>query len=101
MSGGLADGGQQVSSGSCWVQFGSGASAGSQVTEVVDHEQIKSVYFTDPNGIALEASYWVIDATGRPMNPGDARVFADPDPVPAVAELAAGRLGSVPATSLV
>jgi catechol 2,3-dioxygenase-like lactoylglutathione lyase family enzyme len=75
--------------------------AGSEVTDVVDHEQIKSVYFTDPNGIALEASYWVIDATGRPMNPGDGRIFADPDPVPAIAELAAGRLGSLPATSLV
>jgi len=77
------------------------SAAGSEVTGVVDHDQIKSVYFTDPNGIALEASYWVIDATGRPMNPGDARIFADPDPVPAVAELAAGRLGSLPATSLV
>lgn len=75
--------------------------AGSEVTEVVDHGQIKSVYFTDPNGIALEASYWVIDATGRPMNPDDGRVFADPDPVPAVAELASGRCGDLPTTSLV
>ena len=27
---------------------------------------MRSVYFTDPNGIALEASWWVLDATGRP-----------------------------------
>ncbi len=75
--------------------------AGSEVTEIVDHGQMKSVYFTDPNGIALEASYWVIDGTGRPMNPADDRLFQDPDPVPAVAELAARRLASVPTTSLV
>lgn len=75
--------------------------AGSEVTGIVDHEQMKSVYFTDPNGIALEASYWVIDGTGRPMDPDDARVFADPDPVPAVAELAAGTLADLPTTSLV
>ena len=75
--------------------------AGSEVTDVVDHGMVKSVYFTDPNGIALEASYWVIDATGRPYDPGDDRLFADPDPVPAVGELAAGRLGSLPTTSLV
>ena len=75
--------------------------AGSEVTEVVDHNQMKSVYFSDPNGIALEASYWVIEPTGRPMNPDDARIFADPDPVPAIAELASGHLEELPTTSLV
>ena len=75
--------------------------AGSEVTEVVDHDQFRSVYFTDPNGIALEASYWVIDATGRPMDPADGRVFSDPDPVPAVAELASGGLDGLPTTTLV
>ena len=75
--------------------------AGCEVTEVVDHGQIKSVYFTDNNGIALEASYWVVDATGRPMDVNDDRIFTDPDPVPAVAELAADDLESVPATTLV
>ena len=74
--------------------------AGSEVTEIVDHDQIRSVYFSDPNGIALEASYWVIDATGRPMDPGDARVFTDADPVPAIAELAMGRLETLPTTQL-
>ncbi len=75
--------------------------AGSEVTEIVDHQQMKSVYFTDPNGIALEASYWVIDGTGRPMDTDDVRVFGDPDPVPAVAELAAGTVTELPTTSLV
>ena len=75
--------------------------AGTEVTEVVDHLQLKSVYFTDNNGIALEASYWVVEPTGRPMDINDDRIFTDPDPVPAVAELAAGDLTSVPATKLV
>lgn len=75
--------------------------AGSEVTEIVDHGQVKSVYFTDPNGIALEASCWVIDGTGRPMDPTDKRLFEDPQPVAAVDELAAGRLEGVPVTKLV
>ena len=40
------------------------ADAGCEVTDIVDHGSIHSVYFTDPNGIALEASWWVIDVTG-------------------------------------
>lgn len=60
------------------------------VTEIVDHQIMKSIYFTDPNGIALEASYWVTDPTGRPADYADADVmFTDRDPVAAVAELAA------------
>src|SRR5690606_29138852 len=66
--------------------------AGSEVTEVVDHGFIRSVYFTDPNGIALEASYWVTDGTGREADVTDRELFSDPDPVPALAELQAGRL---------
>ena len=77
-------------------------SAGCEVTDVVDHSIIRSIYFTDPNGIALEASWWVLDATGRPADYGDTAQFADPDPVPAVRELAeSGELSSVPATHLV
>jgi len=76
-------------------------SAGSEVTEVVDHGFIRSVYFTDPNGIALEASWWVVDGTGRPTDPTDPELYSDPDPVPAVRELDAGALGSVPHTRLV
>ena len=62
---------------------------------------MKSVYFTDPNGIALEASYWVVDGTGRPFDPSDESIFLDPDPVPAIAELAAGGVESMPRTHLV
>ena len=76
-------------------------SAGSEVTEVVDHGFIRSVYFTDPNGIALEASWWVVDGTGRPTDLTDRELYEDPDPVPAVRELDAGTLGSVPHTRLV
>ena len=76
--------------------------AGCEVTDVVDHGFIRSIYFTDPNGIALEASWWTLDATGRPADYGDDRLFGDPDPVPAVAELrASGALSSVPQTRLV
>src|SRR5262245_11945118 len=65
-----------------------------EVTDVVDHGVMRSIYFTDPNGIALEASWWVTDATGRDADHGDDRLFADADPVPAVAEIAAGGLAS-------
>lgn len=75
--------------------------AGSEVTDVVDHGVMRSIYFTDPNGVALEASYWVIDGTGREFDPSDETIFADPDPVPAVAELAAGNLATLPRTKLV
>jgi catechol 2,3-dioxygenase-like lactoylglutathione lyase family enzyme len=75
--------------------------AGSEVTEVVDHVFIRSIYFTDPNGIALEASYWVTDGTGRNLEPDDAMLFGDPDPVPALAELRDGSLQSAPMTHLV
>jgi catechol 2,3-dioxygenase-like lactoylglutathione lyase family enzyme len=75
--------------------------AGCEVTDVVDHGFIRSIYFTDPNGIALEASWWTLDATGRPADFGDQRLFADPDPVPAVRELReSGRLASTPQTRL-
>lgn len=77
------------------------AEAGSEVTEIVDHGVMKSIYFTDNNGIALEASYWVVDGTGRQFDPDDESVFLDPDPVAAVSELAAGDLGSLPRTRLV
>ncbi|HYD10503.1 MAG TPA: VOC family protein [Acidimicrobiales bacterium] len=75
---------------------------GCEVTDVVDHGFIRSIYFNDPNGIALEATYWTLDPTGRPADYTDERLFADPDPVPAVHELREhGRVLSVPATKLV
>jgi catechol 2,3-dioxygenase-like lactoylglutathione lyase family enzyme len=76
--------------------------AGSEITEVVDHGFVRSVYFTDPNGIALEASWWAIDATGRPADYGDKELFSDPDPVPAVEEIREhGHVLSTPKTQLV
>jgi len=75
--------------------------AGSEVTEIVDHGLFKSVYFTDNNGIALEASTWMVDGTGRELDVENPILFADPDPVPAVSELVAGDLESLPATKLV
>ena len=76
-------------------------SAGCEVTDVVDHGFIHSIYFNDPDGIALEASCWVVDVTARP-DFGDERLFSDPDPVPAVRELRdAGELAWLPTTQLV
>jgi catechol 2,3-dioxygenase-like lactoylglutathione lyase family enzyme len=73
-----------------------------EVTDVVDHGIMRSIYFTDPNGIALEASWWTLDPTGRPADHGDERLFSDPDPVPAVRELQqTGAIASTPVTTLV
>jgi catechol 2,3-dioxygenase-like lactoylglutathione lyase family enzyme len=74
---------------------------GCEVTDVVDHSIMRSIYFNDPNGIALEASWWVVDATGREADYGDRALFSDPDPVPAVRELVAtGTLKTMPTTTL-
>jgi catechol 2,3-dioxygenase-like lactoylglutathione lyase family enzyme len=73
-----------------------------EVTDVVDHGVLRSIYFNDPNGIALEASWWTIDPTGRPADYTDQRLFGDPNPVPAVQELRRdGALASTPRTTLV
>jgi catechol 2,3-dioxygenase-like lactoylglutathione lyase family enzyme len=64
--------------------------AGHEATEVIDHVAVRSIYFTDPNGIALEASWWVLDPTRVPVD-HDGPLFSDPDPVPAVRELAGRR----------
>jgi catechol 2,3-dioxygenase-like lactoylglutathione lyase family enzyme len=76
---------------------------GCEVTDVVDHGFIRSIYFTDPHGIALEASCWITDPTGTAeLSFDDDRVFGDGDPVPALIELRdQGRLTNVPATKLV
>lgn len=57
-----------------------------EVTRVVDHGFIHSVYFHDPNGIALEASVWIKDPTGKAIDYEDPILFQDPDPVPALRE---------------
>jgi catechol 2,3-dioxygenase-like lactoylglutathione lyase family enzyme len=73
-----------------------------EVTDVVDHGFLRSIYFSDPSGIALEASWWVIDPTGRPADYSDTRLFSDADPVPAAVELRdQGAVQSIPATRLV
>jgi catechol 2,3-dioxygenase-like lactoylglutathione lyase family enzyme len=54
-------------------------SGGVEVTEIVDHNFIKSIYFDDPSGIQLEASYWVQDITEEPF-------ITDQNPVPALLE---------------
>src|SRR5438876_9626078 len=41
---------------------------GCEVTDVVDYEVMHSIYFTDNNGIALEASWWVTDPSGRDID---------------------------------
>ncbi|MEI8001756.1 MAG: VOC family protein [Actinomycetes bacterium] len=74
--------------------------AGCEVTETVNHLIFRSIYFTDPNGIALEAACWVVDGTARD-DPDDPVLFADPAPVAAVGELRSGTLASVPRTRLV
>ncbi len=72
-----------------------------EVTDIVDHGFIRSVYFSDPNGIALEASWWVRDLTAEPANYVDQGVFADLDPVTAVREIeATGEVTSTPGTHL-
>ena len=74
---------------------------GCEVTDLVDHGLMRSIYFTDPNGIALEASCWAHDPTGQTPASGDAR-YSDPAPVPAVRELLeTGDLGALPRTRLV
>ena len=75
---------------------------GCEVTDVIDHQIMRSIYFTDPNGIALEASWWVRDATAAEADYGDAALFGDRNPVPALRELAeSGDVASVPHTRLV
>ncbi|MGH9297320.1 MAG: VOC family protein [Acidimicrobiales bacterium] len=77
-------------------------SHGCEVTDVVDHDFLRSIYFNDNNGIALEASFWTLDPTGRPVDYGDERLFSDSDPVPAVTELReSGRLRHTVSSKLV
>ncbi len=77
-------------------------SHGCDVTDVIDHGFLRSIYFSDNNGIALEASWWVIDPTAREVDYSDERLFADADPVPAVRELReTGQLDHTVQTQLV
>ena len=60
--------------------------AGVEVTQVIDHRFIHSIYFTDPNGIALEASVWITNPTGLPPGLADHSLLQDRVPVPALQE---------------
>ena len=71
------------------------------MTDVVNHGLMRSIYFTDPNGIALEASWWAEDPTLVSPDYADDTFFKDPDPVPAFDELRAGGLQAIPKTTLV
>ncbi|MCH8106715.1 MAG: VOC family protein [Chloroflexi bacterium] len=62
------------------------AKAGVEVTHIVDHRFIHSIYFTDPNGIALEASVWITNPTGLPEGVTDHSLLQDRIPVPALQE---------------
>jgi catechol 2,3-dioxygenase-like lactoylglutathione lyase family enzyme len=77
--------------------------ANCEVTDVVDHGIMHSIYFTDPNGIALEASHWLVDPTGHAeLSLEDGTIFDDANPVPAVTELReAGRFTTLAATRLI
>jgi len=73
---------------------------GCEVTEVVDHGFIRSIYFSDPTGIALEASWWTTDLDAGGFEAPDR--FLDPDPVPALRELLErGTITETPSTTLV
>ncbi|MCS5655236.1 MAG: VOC family protein [Dehalococcoidia bacterium] len=60
--------------------------AGQGVTTVIDHKFIHSIYFHDFSGIALEASVWITNSTGKAPDYSNKNVFADPNPVPALQE---------------
>ena len=77
------------------------AAASCEVSELVDHGVLRSIYFSDNNGIALEATSWTTDPTARPFDPANGSIFQDPQPVPAIAELADGGIDSLPRTRLV
>ncbi|MBG01777.1 MAG: glyoxalase [Acidimicrobiaceae bacterium] len=69
-----------------------------EVTALVDHGIIRSIYFHDNNGIALEASCWTVDIDDLGFKPDDEILFADPEPVPAIKELQNGTLQNIPST---
>ena len=71
---------------------------GYDVSDVVDRGLLRSIYFTDPTGIALEASWWTIDLDAGSLD--DPERFQDPDPVPAFVELKmTGKIFASPRTA--
>jgi catechol 2,3-dioxygenase-like lactoylglutathione lyase family enzyme len=73
---------------------------GCEVSDVVDSDIARSIYFTDPTGIALAASTWTIDLDAGSFD--DVGRFQDADPVPSLVELqTTGRIVATPRTTLV
>jgi catechol 2,3-dioxygenase-like lactoylglutathione lyase family enzyme len=66
--------------------------AGVAATDVIERGPIRLMFFEDNNGLALEATCWLVDPTARPVDYADRRFFADPDPVPALRALMHGQL---------
>jgi len=62
----------------------------------LENKIMRSVYFHDNNGIALEASYWTLPIEELGFKPDDETLFADPEPVVAINELANGYLTDLP-----
>jgi len=60
--------------------------AGQEVTTVVDHNFIHSIYLHDFSGIAREASVWITNPTGKAPDHSNKNIFNDPNPVPALQE---------------
>src|SRR5216684_3757084 len=56
---------------------------GVKVTDVVDHEWAKSIYFKDPNGLLLEYSYLTreFNADDGVLQPRFEMSFADESPI--------------------
>ena len=64
------------------------------VTDVTSEGPIRLFYFTDNNGILIEANWTPLDTFAMPINYSHSDLFSDPNPTPAVQELIRhGRLG--------
>ena len=57
-----------------------------EVIPVINHKVFKSIYFTDHNGVALEATVWIVNPIGRDPEYGNTYMFQDKNPVPALKE---------------
>ena len=62
------------------------------MTNIFDQGPGRLWFFEANNGLLLEAACWLDDLTAQPVDYADPRRFADPDPPPAVRELARGEL---------
>ena len=60
------------------------------VTDLFDQGPGRLCFLEDNNGLLPEPTCWLDDPTNRPVDDADRRLFADPEPVPAVKELAEG-----------